>query len=308
MRFSCQLPLGHDTDDDFLSINNMTETIRAIDKAGLDAVYVTDHPAPSHRWLHGGGHATLDPFVALTVVATASPRLRLHTHILVLAYRNPFVVAKSVASLDRLSGGRVTLGIGTGYLKSEYSAVGVPFDERGSLTDEALTILRQAWTGEPVSHQGGHFEARETVVQPTPVQQPLPIWGGGNAPRAIRRAVELCEGWSPFPASGVLSRTAKTEELANLEQLRDKIRFAKVLSAEIGRTAPLDICVSAFGGTAEALNSRTSAAVSQLVDEYCALVDAGVTWTTVALPAPSRAAFIDNVSWFGEEVANRVRR
>src|SRR5690606_34699015 len=90
---------------------------QTMEKAGFDATYVTDHPAPSSRWLAGGGHATLDPFVALSVAGATTKTLQLHTHILVLAYRNPFVVAKSVASLDALSGGRVILGIGTGYSK-----------------------------------------------------------------------------------------------------------------------------------------------------------------------------------------------
>src|SRR5581483_9721729 len=133
MRFSCALPLD---DDAFLSIDAIAELVAAIDRAGLDACHVTDHPAPSRRWLDHGGHATLDPFVALTVAASASRRIRLHTHILVLAYRNPFVVAKAAASLDALSGGRLVMGIGTGYLRPEYAALGVPFEARGTLTDE----------------------------------------------------------------------------------------------------------------------------------------------------------------------------
>ncbi|MCB1688100.1 MAG: LLM class F420-dependent oxidoreductase, partial [Halioglobus sp.] len=274
MRFSCSLPIGDSDNAGLLSIAGITRCVQALDQAGLDAVFVTDHPAPSSRWLASGGHATLDPFVALSIAAAASERVRLHSHILVLAYRNPLIVAKAIASLDRLSGGRFTVGIGTGYLKSEYAAVGVPFEERGDLTDEAIGVLRQAWSGEPIAHRGRYFECRDNCVLPTPVQSPLPIWGGGNAPRAIRRAVRLCQGWSPFPAGGMLSKTAKTEELTNIDQLREKIAYAHNLASELGRTAPLDICVAALGN--EARQSSGKVEPARLIDEYSALAEAGV--------------------------------
>jgi len=161
MHFSCSLPLDDIEVDSFLSIEGISQMAQATERAGLDAAFVTDHPAPSRKWLDHGGHPTLDPFVALSFVAAATTRLRLHSHILVLAYRNPFIVAKSVASLDRLSNGRFTMGIGTGYLKGEYAAVGAPFDERGALTDEAIKVLRMAWSGEPVNHLSKYFEARD---------------------------------------------------------------------------------------------------------------------------------------------------
>ncbi len=94
MHFSCSLPVDDIGEDGFLSIEGISQMAQAIEKAGLDAAFVTDHPAPSRRWLEHGGHATLDPFVALSIVAAATKRIRLHTHILVLAYRNPFIVAK----------------------------------------------------------------------------------------------------------------------------------------------------------------------------------------------------------------------
>jgi alkanesulfonate monooxygenase SsuD/methylene tetrahydromethanopterin reductase-like flavin-dependent oxidoreductase (luciferase family) len=196
------------------------------------------------------------------------------------------------------------MGIGTGYLKSEYAAVGVPFAERGDLTDEAIAVLRKAWTGAAIDHRGRHFECRGNRVLPTPMQNPLPIWGGGNAPRAIRRAVELCDGWSPFPAGGMLSKTAKTEELTTMDQLREKIRYAHSFAADIGRTAPLQICVAALENSARQVKDTFEAA--RLIDSYAALTEAGVTWTTVSLPSPSIAAFTENVLRFGEEVASKV--
>lgn len=304
MHFSCSLPVDDIGEDGFLSVEGLGQMAQAIEKAGLDAAFVTDHPAPTRRWLDHGGHATLDPFVALSMVAAATKRIRLHTHILVLAYRNPFIVAKAVASLDRLSGGRFTMGIGTGYLRPEYAAVGAPFEDRGALTDEAIRVLRMAWTGEAVSHVSKHFEARDICVLPTPMQSPLPIWAGGNSLRSIRRAVDLCEGWCPFPVSGVVSKTTRTEELSNMEQLRQKMNFARELCEKLGRTVPLQVCMSTFSNGTMKPNARND--TTKLIDEYAALADAGVSWTTISVPSPSRAAFIENVQWFGEEVASRV--
>ena len=96
------------------------------EQAGFDAAYVTDHPAPTDAWLASGGHQTLDPFVALSFVAAATERLLLQLHVLIVAYRNPFLSAKAIASLDALSGGRVIAGIAAGYLEGEFEALGVP--------------------------------------------------------------------------------------------------------------------------------------------------------------------------------------
>lgn len=305
MQFSCSLPLDETLPGEFQRLGAITEMVQAIDRAGLGAVFVTDHPAPSSRWLAGGGHATLDPFVALTAAAAASPRLQLQTHILVLAYRNPFVVAKAAASLDALSEGRFIMGIGTGYLKPEYAAVGVAFEQRGEITDESIRVMRQAWTGEPVHHEGARFTARDVVVLPRPQRVGgIPIWAGGNAKPAIRRAVELCEGWCPFPVQGIVTKTARTDELSTIDHLREKLAYANDHAAAIGRTDPLTICMGRLDDAPLVPQNKGSA--QQAVDAYGALAEAGVSWSTMSVPAPDRAAFAENVQWFGEEIAAKL--
>ncbi len=306
MRFSCSLPIEEARGDEFQSIEAISDMTRAIDAAGLDAVFVTDHPAPSQRWLEGGGHETYDPFVALTIAACASPRIMVQTHILVLAYRNPFDVAKAAASLDALSGGRLLLAIGTGYLKPEYAALGVDFDARGAITDESLKLMRQAWTGEAVHYEGERFFARDTVIRPVPPQEHgVTVWAGGNANVAIRRAVELCEGWCPFPVEGIVTRTARTEELATLDQLKAKLAYARDHVEKVGRTKPLDVCMGRF--PCSELRMQNAGDAAQAVDDYCALAEAGVTWATMGVDAPSRAGFAENLQWFGEEIAAKVK-
>src|SRR5438309_299293 len=143
MRVSLGLPTHRvDRFDQFCTAHAIGELSAAAEAAGFDAVFVTDHPAPGDKWLEHGGHHTLDPFVALAFAAAATTTLRLHTNLLVLAYRNPFLSAKAVATLDHLSGGRVILGIGAGYLEPEFDALGVAFDGRNDLTEEAIVMVK----------------------------------------------------------------------------------------------------------------------------------------------------------------------
>ncbi|MBV1917286.1 MAG: TIGR03619 family F420-dependent LLM class oxidoreductase [Sphingomonadaceae bacterium] len=307
MKFSCALPIDF-TDDkvEFSSIDAIKKMTRAMENAGLDATYVTDHPAPSSRWLAGGGHPTLDPFVALAVAAAATKTLQLQTHVLVLAYRNPFVVAKSAASLDALSGGRFIMGIGTGYSKPEYAALGVEFEDRGEITTESLKIMQQAWAGEIVHHESARFFARDTVIRPLPARKGgIAVWGGGNARPAIRRAVELCDGWSPFPSQGILTKTARTEDLASYEQLQEKLDFAREYGEAIGRTKPLTICMTPLENVEG--KPQDPAYAQKLVDAYGKSEEMGVHWATMGVPHPSLPAFLENVHWFGEEVAAKLK-
>lgn len=157
--------------------------------AGFHGFGFTDHPAPSQRWLEAGGHDALDPFVALVFAAATTTTLRLIPNIVVLPYRNPFVVAKSGATLDLLSNGRFTLAVGVGYLKREFAALGVDYDERAELFEEALQVIRAAWTTDDLSFEGRHFTARGITARPRPLSRPHPpIWIGGNTASARRRA------------------------------------------------------------------------------------------------------------------------
>src|SRR5689334_5623171 len=118
MRFTCSLPVEGSGPDGFQSIAAIGRAAQAIEAAGADACYATDHPAPSKDWLaqpEKGAHETLDSLVVLTIAAGATKRIRIHTNILVLPYRNPLLVAKTAATLDALTGGRLILGVGVGY-------------------------------------------------------------------------------------------------------------------------------------------------------------------------------------------------
>lgn len=244
MRFALELPtMDVERADQFLTGPAIAEMARHAEALGFESVYVTDHPAGDQRWLDTGGHHALDPFVALSFAAAVTTTLRVQTHILVLPYRNPFLTAKNVLSLDVLSGGRLTLGVAAGYLRSEFNALGVPYDERNELFDEALVVLKRALTEDAVEYEGAHFRSRGTTMRPRPVQQPHPpVWIGGNSLRAMRRAVESAQGWCPFPNPAATSPALKTPQLDTIDALGERLALARAHAVEIGRTEPFDVC------------------------------------------------------------------
>jgi probable F420-dependent oxidoreductase len=301
MKISYHLPVEDVSQpDQFHTAAAIAEMVGAMEQAGMEACYVTDHPAPSEKWLKSGGHHAMDPFVALSFAAAASTRIKLHTHILVLAYRNPFMSAKSIASLDRLSGGRVILGVGHGYMEEEFAALGVEFATRGAAMEESLAVMRQAWGGGTVAHKGAKFDAVGNVSLPTPVQQNGPaVWVGGNSGNAMRLAAGSCDGWAPFPASPKASARTHTQALTDIPTLKDKIRQIHEMRAAAGRSGSFDICMVPFQALMQA-GARPEA--QKLIDELAALAEAGVTWSAISLPSPSRAAFVESAQWFAAEV------
>jgi probable F420-dependent oxidoreductase len=305
VKYTFHLPLDRvQQPEQFLQWNAVQEMVRTLEAAGIDACYVTDHPMPADRWLQTGGHHTLDPFVALSFAAAASKTLRLHTNIVVLPYRNPFITAKMVASLDVLSGGRVILGVGAGYLAEEFDALGVPLDGRGAAMDEALTAMKLAWSGESVKFAGQHFNAVGNTALPQPAQRPHPpIWMGGNSDQAVRRAATHCNGWQPFPVQGGVSVRVRTAPIESPQALHQKILQIEALRQAAGRTDPFDICMVPFGA---GMHNTQRPDRNALVDQFRQLAEIGVSWLSVSLPCRDRSEYIENIDWFSREVMSGV--
>src|ERR1700756_2365927 len=171
MRFAITHPMHtHPYNPELVTGEGIATGAAAAEAAGFHGFGFTDHPAPSQRWLEAGGHDALDPFVALGFAAAHTTTLRLIPNILVLPYRNPFVVAKSGATLDLLSGGRFTPAVGVGYLKREFAALGVSYDERAELFEEALQVIRAIWSRDDISFEGRHFTAPGVQGHPRPLR------------------------------------------------------------------------------------------------------------------------------------------
>jgi probable F420-dependent oxidoreductase len=297
MQLSLGLPTHRvDAGTEFVSGDALGTLARSAEDAGFAAVFVTDHPAPPAGWLAHAGHHTLDPFVALSFAAAATTRLLLQTNLFVPAYRHPLLSAKAVATLDVLSAGRVVLGVGAGYLEGEFAALGADFERRNDVLDEAIMTMKAAWTGEPVDG---------VVSLPRPVQRPHPpIWVGGNSRRAIRRAVELGDGWVPMPSPRRAAKALRTPGIESVDDLRTRIAMMHDVAAEQGRPVPRDVVFMPSGLDMFAPAPPPAAAV---VDELRALADAGVTWATVCLPADSRDELLRQVEAFGCDVIAHSR-
>ncbi|RYD89094.1 MAG: LLM class flavin-dependent oxidoreductase, partial [Sphingomonadales bacterium] len=182
MRFNIGLPIDQiEPKGEFQNFDALRRVSLAVEAAGAQAAGVTEHPAPDADWLHNdpAGHDTLDPFTALAFVAAVTTKLRLLTQIVVLPYRNPFLSAKAGATLQILSGNRFIFGVGAGYQRGEFEAVGVPMNKRGALTDEALETIRLTGAGGAVVKKGMFFDAKGNEPRPAP-DTPPPIWLGGG--------------------------------------------------------------------------------------------------------------------------------
>ncbi len=301
VRFSLGLPVSDvEPVGEFVTGAAVMEMSRHAEALGFGAVYVTDHPAADQRWLDTGGHHALDPFVALSFAAAATTTLRLQTHILVLAYRNPLLAAKSVLSLDVLSEGRFTLGVAAGYLRSEFNALGVDYDERNELTDEAIDVIKRVMSEDSFAFEGRHFRSRGTTMRPKSAQQPHPpIWVGGNSTSAIRRAVETADGWCPFPNPAAAAAATRTPPLETIDDFALRVEIARQHADSIGRVVPFDICFAPISLTMFGIGNYD---VAQLRDEIVQLEALGVTWMPVEFHAPTRAEWCAKVERFALDV------
>jgi probable F420-dependent oxidoreductase len=164
------------------------DVVDGLERRGFDSLWLSERltaPAP-------------DPLVALAVAAGRTRKLKLGTSVLVVPGRNPVVAAKELATLDRLSGGRLLPAVGLGArVAAEHRAFGVHPRDRGSLFDEALVLIRRLWTEDDVHHRGEHFRVEGVTLRPRPVQQPVEVWLGGSAPSTLRRTGRLGDGWLP---------------------------------------------------------------------------------------------------------------
>ncbi|WP_330257290.1 LLM class F420-dependent oxidoreductase [Nocardia sp. NBC_00565] len=295
MRFIFHYPETSGLDGDVLDAGPLREIAVAAERSGFDGFSLSEHPVPGARWLANGGHQTLDPFVALGYIAAATEQLRLLTHLAVAPYRNPFLLAKAAATLDKLSGGRVTLGLGTGYQKSEFHALGIDFDERNVLFDETLDTLPLHWSGEPFSYAGKHVNARDVIARPRPVQQPIPVWVGGNSKLTRRRVAERAQGWMPMTGGAQLSATARTPALGTVADLAAAIAELRAAASAAGRSDPIDVLYSYQGDGIEA----PAVDADRHREAFAELEKAGVTWIVVSSRTNSNAATLAFLDAFG---------
>jgi probable F420-dependent oxidoreductase len=253
------------------------ESLWAVEHVVVPKGYASRYPYSESGKMPGPEQSPIpDPFVWLAYAAAVTERIRLATGVLILPQRHPLYVAKEVATLDRLSRGRVILGVGIGWLEEEFRALGIPFAERAARTEEAIAALRGLWSDGPSEHAGRHHRWAPLESNPKPLQRPgVPIHVGGHSPGAARRAARLGDGFFP----------------ARSEALPELLRELRAECARIGRD-PREIEITAGG--------------PPTLDEVRRLRDLGVARFIVSPPAFAPDELRRGLERLGDEILARL--
>jgi probable F420-dependent oxidoreductase len=187
---------------------------RAADRLGYHHMNCSEHVIIPEPVAEVRGSTYWDPLATFGYLAAQTERIRFATHVLVLGYHHPLELAKRYGTLDRVSGGRVILGVGVGSLQEEFELLGAPFADRGARADDALLALRASLGRDRPVYDGPYYRYEGVIVDPCAVQQDMPIWIGGRTLRSLRRAVRFAEGWAPFG----ISVEQMTEMLGRVER------------------------------------------------------------------------------------------
>ena len=182
-------------------IADVARIATAADKLGFDYLTCSEHIAVPDEDAVRRGSTYWDPLATLSYLAACTTRIRLATSVLVLGYQHPLAIAKRYGTLDRLSGGRVVLGVGVGSAAAEFDVLGASFVDRGARADDAIAALRAAWGTTRPSYDGVFYRFSSLRVEPCGTRRRVPIWVGGRTRRSLRRALELGDGWMPFALS-----------------------------------------------------------------------------------------------------------
>ncbi|MFT5201978.1 MAG: putative F420-dependent oxidoreductase [Candidatus Aldehydirespiratoraceae bacterium] len=225
-------PGTHAAWEDHGTIDDLATVAEAADRLGYHHLTCSEHIGLPATELERRGARYWDPLATFGYLAARTTQIRFATHVLVLGYHHPLEIAKRYGTLDVVSGGRLTLGVGVGSLEAEFDLIGAPFDDRGSRGDDALRALRASLSQREPEYHGEHYDFSGFVIDPTAVQAHVPIWVGGRTRRSLRRAVTLGDGWNPF----AVRATEAKEWLAKI----DVPQGFEVILPAVKRVDPID--------------------------------------------------------------------
>jgi probable F420-dependent oxidoreductase len=278
---------------------DQTRMAKCADAWGYEMIAVPEHFVIPTEHLELSGPHYLQSTVAQAYLAGATERIRLNSCITVLPLQHPIVLAKSLATADWMSGGRMMVTFGVGWLEGEFEALGVPFRERGRIADEYLAAIKELWTSDTPSFDGRYVSFDQVAFEPKPVQKPhLPIWIGGDADAALRRAAKFASGWWSF--------------LTPPEKIAERVDFIKSQDGYDGR--PFDV-VHGLGtnrvGEGHTVqddpHARPGMGAAEIVDRLSWLGEQGVTVSAVPIPAVSGVdEYLDYAQWLIEEIHPQV--
>lgn len=286
----------------FPDLASLQRTVRLAESLGFHAVGVGDHAVIPHSHASTLSPVWYDPLVLGTAVAVSTQRLRVTFNTLVAPYHHPVRLAKAIASLDVLSGGRVTVGIGVGWIEEEFQALGAPFHQRGAITDECIRAMKALWTSDRPSFHGRYVAFEDVAFEPRPVQKPHPpIWIGGGVRRTLERAAELGDGWHPLGRS-------REKLKRDIEELR------RLLAARGRRMDDLDLSYTLYQASVAGQTSRHTRAAGgdeatvlsgdpdQAMEEIAALEGLGFSHLTIRFRGLTHQELCEAMERFQEDV------
>lgn len=271
--------------------DELAAVARAADEAGFFYVGVCDHVAVPSEQAVVMGEEWWDTVATMGWLAGITERVRLLSHVYVPVYRHPLQVAKAFSTIDAISGGRVILGVGAGHVRGEFEALGIPFEQRGTLLDESIDALRAAFAEDYPTLPGPRWPAADLGQRPRPVQEDgPPIWVGGSSPAALRRAAQRGDGWLP-------QGPVTPELIARIRDLRDQAgrHDAFDIGALVGPTyvgePDWDLGGPALSGPPEKL--------AHVLGKFRTM---GVAQVQVRLRSRSLDELVDQIGRFGSDV------
>ncbi|HYM71613.1 MAG TPA: TIGR03619 family F420-dependent LLM class oxidoreductase [Stellaceae bacterium] len=287
---------------------------------GYDYLTVTDHVVlpdtaePGYPYSESGAFFSTDTFYRHEQLTTAAwlaaitARLRIVLAVMVVPHRPAVIAAKMLATIDVLSGGRLTVGIGAGWLKAEFDAVvTTPFAERGAVTDEYIAAFRRLWTERKPDIAGKYVQSDRLVLEPKPVQNPLPIWVGGESGPSLRRAARLGDAWYPIGSNNQHLLDSLPRYRAGLARLRQLTAAAGRAPDAVAATYRVKRYGAALSGTASDGERRLfSGSDGDLVGDIHALQDLGVTAIDFDFERPLEADVVAEMRAFRERVLAKV--
>jgi probable F420-dependent oxidoreductase len=268
---------------------------RTADRAGFDYIASCDHVAIPRRLAPAMSTVWYDPVATLAFLAAATERVRLLSHVAIVGLRHPLLTAKQYATLDRLSAGRLILGVGAGHVREEFEVLGVDFERRGAVLDETVDALRAALgTEEFPEHHGKRYDFEGLGQRPRPAQDRVPLWVGGSSPAAVRRAALKGDGWLPQGDP----RDRLPEQIALLGRLRAEAGIEDPLT--VGAiTEPLYVGTPSWDVGRRTLTGPPD----RLAESLRAYGAMGVHQIQVRFRCRDRGELTDQMAAFGAEVA-----
>ncbi|MEJ0019624.1 MAG: LLM class F420-dependent oxidoreductase [Acetobacteraceae bacterium] len=317
MQIGCSAP----TSGPLIAPDSLVRIATEAEALGFDYVTVSDHVmipksiasrypySDSGEFPSGAGADRLEQLTAAAFIAAATSKLRIVTSVMVVPHRPAVLTAKILATIDYLSKGRLTLGIGAGWCKEEFEAIGAPpFEDRGVVTDEWMMACKELWTSDDPKFDGKYVKFADVVFTPKPVQAPIPIWVGGESGPALRRTAKYADGWYPIGTNPQFPMDTLTRFAAGVAKLRD-------LTVKAGRdpaAVTLAYRVSSNPeaqpkGTVDGQRKLFTGGAADYAGDIRSLTEVGVTAFDFGLFGATLEATIDNMKRFRDEVITKVR-